>query len=105
MIFYIGFVKPWDNPFQNKLELFNEFSTMIIVYHLACFTDFYQDIEFRYHGLGNSFIYMTYFIIAINMIVLIANFFHQLQVSYRRRVMRKRYESQRKYLIKVMAEG
>jgi hypothetical protein len=76
MIIYLGYIKPWDNPFLNKLELFNEFSTIIIVYHLACFTEFYQNIEFRYYGLGNSFIYLTFFIIGVNMIVLLLNFKH-----------------------------
>ena len=76
---------------MGKLELFNEIATMLIIYHLACFTDFYDNIEYKYHGLGMSLIYLTYAIIGVNTLVLILNFFDQAKKCLWRRRARKRF--------------
>ena len=42
MIYY-GLVKPFKDPFMNKLEIFNEISIVIVGYHLYLFTDYVDD--------------------------------------------------------------
>ena len=101
MILYLGFYRPWENPFTNRLEFFNELATLFIVYHMACFSNFYDDIEVRYHVLGNTFIYATYVIIAINSSVIIFQFFHTCGVSYKKKKMLKRYTKQLAELEKI----
>lgn len=85
MILYLGFWRPWSNPFSNKLEFFNEIATLFIVYHMACFSNFYHDIEVRYYLLGNTFIYSTYIIIAVNTCVVLLQFYHTCKVDRRKR--------------------
>ena len=69
MIIYVGHTRPWATKFQNRLELFNEWSTLVLCYHLVTFTDFYTNYEFRYDVLGTSFIICVIVIILVNMLV------------------------------------
>ena len=66
MIIYIGKCRPWEDPFNNKLEQFNEFSCLIMQYHQVIFTDFFPNIEFKSTYIADSFIYLTYAIIGVN---------------------------------------
>ena len=95
MIIYLGLAEPWEDPFINKLDLFNEVCTMVMVYHLICFTDFYDNIEIRYSVLGNSFVYFTYVVIASNMLVIILQFARQFYFKI------KVWWKKRKYLEKM----
>jgi len=45
MIIYLTYVRPFQEPLLNNLEIFNEFSILIASYHLHCFTDFVPDPE------------------------------------------------------------
>ncbi len=45
MLTYIGYVKPFELPLLNKLEIFNELSILSATYHLTCFTGFVDDAE------------------------------------------------------------
>jgi len=38
-----GWIKPFNDPLMNKMELFNEVVIMFVVYHMICFTPFIQD--------------------------------------------------------------
>jgi hypothetical protein len=38
MLIYIGYVKPFEHPLLNNLEIFNEVSILFATYHLTCFT-------------------------------------------------------------------
>jgi len=44
IILYVGVRRPKDTRFNNRLELFNEFWTLVISYHLLIFTDYYTDV-------------------------------------------------------------
>ncbi len=48
VLLYISFVKPFEMPLLNYLEVFNEFCILIATYHLFIFTDFVPDPELQY---------------------------------------------------------
>ena len=48
-----------------RLEFFNEFMIMIVIYHTYLLTDFVDDTEIRY-GVGFSYIYCCIFMVAVN---------------------------------------
>ena len=85
MVIYQGKFRPWDNMFSNKLEMFNEAMCGIILYHLMLFTNFYDDFEVRYFLVGNSMIYITFFAIGINSVMIISKFVVQMIRSYKKR--------------------
>ena len=37
---YYGGVQPFDTRFRRRIDLFNEFSILLITWHMMCFTDF-----------------------------------------------------------------
>ena len=47
MVMVVGETKPFYARSENYLELFNEFSTLIVNYHLMMFTNFVPDIDTR----------------------------------------------------------
>lgn len=49
------------------LQLFNEFSTLVLIYHLMCFTDFVPDVDTR-EDIGTSLIYTTCLSLGVNFI-------------------------------------
>jgi hypothetical protein len=44
VILYLGVTKPFEEPFLNKLEIFNEICVLGVGYHLLLFTDFIPDV-------------------------------------------------------------
>ena len=72
LIIYLGYYRPWDNKFSNKLESFNEIYCGMILYHIMLFTEFYDDLDVRYFYIGNSMIYVTYIGMAVNSIVIVS---------------------------------
>jgi hypothetical protein len=68
LIFFIA-VKPLNQPFLNRIEIFNELCLLITSYFLFLFTDFVPDIKTRYM-LGWAFIGISLFNIAVNWLAL-----------------------------------
>jgi hypothetical protein len=62
--------KPFEEPFMNRLEIFNEISIMAAAYHLFIFTDFEADPVQQYKA-GWSIIAITTINIAINMLIML----------------------------------
>jgi hypothetical protein len=58
MVILVGYIKPFKVRSENHMELFNEFSTLIVNYHLMCFTSFVPDPDTR-ELIGNSLVYCT----------------------------------------------
>lgn len=61
---YLVRYKPFEDKRMVKLEIMNEVTNFILLYHVILFTNFVPDPETRY-GLGWSFIFFT----ACNMLV------------------------------------
>jgi hypothetical protein len=45
----VGLAQPLETSFENKQELYNNFSVLILCYCLLMFTDFIDDAELRYN--------------------------------------------------------
>jgi hypothetical protein len=58
MVYLVGHIKPFIRKSDNRTELYNEFTTLVVNYHLMCFTDFVPDVNTR-ELLGMSLVYVT----------------------------------------------
>ena len=52
-VIFVGIVQPLKTKQMNKSEIHSEIVTMMIMYHIFCFTDWVQDLNIR-HYLGYS---------------------------------------------------
>eukprot|EP00347_Sterkiella_histriomuscorum_P006136 403353930 len=68
MIMYIILVEPFDDKFIHKMELFNEFTVIAIMYSMLCFSEINQNDETKY-DLG----YFPIAIFALNFSVHLLN--------------------------------
>lgn len=57
MVLVVGDVKPYKSRSDNNTELMNEFTTLVVNYHLMVFTDFVPDIQTR-EQVGKSLVYV-----------------------------------------------
>lgn len=69
MIVCVGHLRPFESLTQVYIELYNEFSTLILVYHLMCFTNFVPDVDTR-EVVGSSMIYTTMFNLSVNLLII-----------------------------------
>ena len=46
VMYLIGY-KPYEDPFTNKNEIFNEICVLVVGYHLFVFTDFVEDLKIK----------------------------------------------------------
>jgi hypothetical protein len=58
-------VNPLNQPFLNKIEIFNEITLLVLSYFLFFFTDFVPSVHMRY-ALGWAFIFIAVLNIAVN---------------------------------------
>ncbi len=65
MLLFFTDVNPMNQPFLNKMEIFNELTLLILSYFLFFFTDFVPSVYMRY-TLGWAFIFITVLNIAVN---------------------------------------
>ena len=47
-LIYIGYVRPFDTEYENRVEMFNEIMNLMVLYLLICFTDFVPDLSMRF---------------------------------------------------------
>ena len=66
MIIFLGYTEPFKLRVTNKLELMNEMFTMLVNYHLICFTDFVSDPKMR-NFMGSSLTYISLINILLNL--------------------------------------
>ena len=64
LLFFID-VNPLNQPFLNRIEIFNEITLLVLSYFLFFFTDFVPSVYMRY-ALGWAFIFITVFNITVN---------------------------------------
>ncbi len=81
MIIYITYVKPFQLPLLNRLEMFNEYSILVATYHLYCFTDFVPDPETQYQ-MGWSIIVVTILNMAVNILFMMYMTFGALKMAF-----------------------
>ena len=47
-LIYIGYMRPFETEYENKVEMFNELMNLMVLYLLICFTDFVPDLSMRF---------------------------------------------------------
>ena len=65
MLLFIIDVNPLNQPFLNRIEIFNEVTLLILSYFLFFFSDFVPNVYMRY-ALGWAFIFIAVLNIAVN---------------------------------------
>ena len=81
-VIFIGLVKPFKDFQMNKNAMFNEILTMMIMYHIFCFTDWIQDEKTRFN-LGYSCLVFNVFHLGLNMYLIIKSSVHDLIMKIR----------------------
>jgi hypothetical protein len=85
---YISVVKPYQSPFMNRLELFNEAVTILILDFLFAFSDFAQTNKARTTN-GWLIIGLFYFQTLVNLFLS----FRQLTLFFKNRIIWRYYTS------------
>jgi hypothetical protein len=65
MISFLITVKPFSEPFLNRIEIFNETALLTSSYFMFLFTDFVEDVELR-SKLGWAYIGIVAAMIGVN---------------------------------------
>ena len=68
LLIYVVLVKPFEDPQQNKIEIFNELCILLSGYHLIAFTDFIPQGQ-AYDEVRGWFGYSMIGITALNVVV------------------------------------
>ena len=71
MLMYLLRVRPFEDPFLNRLEIFNECCVLASTYHLYLYSDFLNDDISLQYSIGWSMIYVTLFNIGANILVVV----------------------------------
>jgi hypothetical protein len=79
MLFFFIHINPLNQPFLNRMEIFNECCLLISSYFLFLFTDFVPDVHTRYL-IGWGFIGLQIFNIAVNWLCMIFKVYQALRV-------------------------
>ena len=69
MMIVVGYTRPFKIVSGVYLELMNEFATLVLNYHLMCFTEFVDDVDTR-EFIGRSLIYTTIINLGINFMLI-----------------------------------
>jgi uncharacterized protein YhhL (DUF1145 family) len=96
MIIYLTYVKPFELPLLNYLEIFNEYSILLATYHLFCFTGFVPDPEYQYQ-MGWSIIVFTILNMAVNVFIMLYKTIMSLKIAF--------FKIKRKYLLWKMSKA
>ena len=67
---YSGNFKPFETPFANNMDLFNETMTLVCSYSLIMFSAFVPDAEMRYL-CGWYLVLLVLITLAINLLVIV----------------------------------
>ncbi len=70
MMIVIGYTRPFNRVSLVYLELMNEFATLVLNYHLLCFTDWIPDVQTR-EIIGQSLIFTTLINLGINFFLIL----------------------------------
>ena len=84
MTLFFIIVKPMNEPFLNRMEIFNELCLLVCSYYLFMFTDFIPDVQTRFLA-GWGFIGIAVFNIGVNWAMLFYKVYLVLKVIVRRK--------------------
>ena len=69
-IIFVGLIKPMKDQSHNQKEMFNELLTIMIYYHIFCFTDFVADADTKDTFVGITMVGLTFVNMGVNLIPL-----------------------------------
>lgn len=95
MIIYLGHTSPFDSPFSTKMEIFNECTNILLIYHMMCFTDFVADPNRRY-VIGYAVIVVVIGNIATHFFFLIRSTVRTVKMKLSKRKYMKSVENMKK---------
>ena len=82
VLIIIGQVRPFENNHDNKLELYNTYSIILLSYTLFCFTD-WVDSPVRRYNIGYAMIFLTFQNIFVNLLIIVREPFLNLKNQIR----------------------
>jgi hypothetical protein len=88
LFFYIN-VQPFKTRFLNRIEILNEIGYLSTNYFMFLFTDFINDIEFRYQ-VGKAQIYMVICIFTFNLVLIGAEMFDDFKKMFYKGTLKSR---------------
>ena len=91
MMIVVGQVRPFEEPFQNKLELTNQALTLVATYGLILFTDFLPSPEAKYK-MGWAMIAIIFLILVLNFSVMAFSTLRSMYRKCKRTIKKKKYE-------------
>ena len=79
--------------FKNKMELYNECTCVLLMYHLMCFSDFVPYASTR-SELGKSFIFFIFLNVSVHLYFMMKESYTKLKLRLMRRFCKKRLQRQ-----------
>ena len=79
---YLLHFKPHASFYSTSVEIFNELINLILMYHIMCFTFFVPEANTRYL-IGYSFIGFTVFNLSVHIILMLAEVFQSLHITFK----------------------
>ena len=89
MVIYLGQWWPFDSAFSTKMEMFNEVTNIILVYHMMTFTDWVADPETRY-AMGFSACLCVCMNMTIHFYFLMLSTLQRLRLSVRKKLFQRK---------------
>ena len=69
-LIYLFLVKPYEEPFENKLEIFNEIMYVMLTYSLLMFSDLHYNYDIKFN-IGWGFIMLFMFQLSVNVLLIV----------------------------------
>ena len=85
MVIYFGWWWPFDSWFSTKMELFNEVTNLLLVYHMMTFTDWVDDPTMRYQ-IGYSVMVVVFMNMSIHFFFLILDTIRKTRLSIKKKM-------------------
>jgi hypothetical protein len=95
---YILHYQPFEDPLLNRLEVMNEFFTLLLLSVVFCFTDLFDDAEFQYQ-VGFVFLAGIVACISVHLSFLVKELVHDIILNV------KAWRNKRKLKLNVKAKG
>ena len=84
MIIYLTYFRPMKSNFKNKIEIYNECTCVVLMYHLMCFSDFVPNASTR-SELGKSFIFFIFLNVSVHLFFMLKESYSKLKLRLMRR--------------------
>ena len=98
-IILIGFIEPYKEKAHNTGELINEVTTVLIMYHIFCFTDWIPDANVKY-DLGYSCLTFNFINLSFNVSNLLIASIKQVRMAWRKGYIKHKFIKNRNHTTK-----